>query len=286
MKVAHKNKHVWGPASFLVAVSLLSLPSCGNRGSGITPSPEPESNASLSSSFCCEELYFSEGLRYEQNEARTGYIVMEIGTCSDVTIQLPSTYLDLPVIGIGKEAFKDNDKITSIAFPSSIKSIGEGAFSGCAALTNVSINDGLTTIGDEAFYWCHALNTIDLPDSLTSIGQLAFFDSGLARNPVNYVDNALLVDGWICSAQSVSGDYVVPSSIIGLSEYVFSNNNKVTSIDIPVSVVHYGSGHLFDFSDKLTSITIERNVNPGSYVLSRFHADASFHEENRIRYIK
>ena len=95
------------------------------------------------------------------------------------------------------------------------------------------------------------------------------------------MDNALLVDGWICSAQSV-----VPSSIIGLSEYVFSNNNKVTSIDIPVSVVHYGSGHLFDFSDKLTSITIERNVNPGSYVLSRFHADASFHEENRIRYIK
>lgn len=272
-----------------LALTLLLLSSCGGK-EDITPSSSlmPSSTISLSSSPISSEIEPnpSLGLTYELNADGNGYIVKGKGTCIDKSINIPDTYLDLPVSEIAKEAFKDDNEITSFSSGKNVKRIGEGAFSNCASLANVHLGDGIEVIEDEAFYWCHSLVDINLPSSLTSIGQLAFFDSGLYRNAANYVDGALIIDNWICYAQSVKGDFLVPSNVYGLSEKVFNNCSKLTSIDVPLSVTRYGKAPLFDFSDALTSIKISKNISLGSYVSSRFAIDEEFQEAERLHYIR
>lgn len=272
-----------------LALTLLLLSSCGGK-EDITPSSSliPSSTASLSSNPISSEMepIPSLGLAYELNADGNGYIVKDKGTCIDKSINIPDTYLDLPVSEIAKEAFKDDNEITSFSSGKNIKRIGEGAFSSATSLTSVRLNDGIETVEDEAFYWCHSLMDINLPSSLTSIGQLAFFDSGLYRNNSNYVGGALIIDHWICYAQSVKDDFVVPSNVYGLSERVFNNCGKLTSIDVPLSVTRYGKAPLFDFSDALTSIKISKNISLGSYVSSRFAIDEEFQETERLHYIR
>jgi len=271
------------------ALSLFLLCSCGENGDKVTYSSDiTNPTTSLSSNPIPSEIepVLSVGLAYELNADGDGYIVKGKGTCIDKTINIPDAHLGLPVIEIAKEAFKDDSEITSFNSGKNIKRIGEGAFSSATALTSVRLNEGIETIEDEAFYWCHSLLNINLPSSLISIGQLAFFDSRLYRNNSNYVNGALIIDNWICYAQSVKGDLVVPSNVYGLSEKVFNNCSKLTSIDVPLSVTRYGQAPLFDFSDALTSIKISKNISLGSYVSSRFVIDEEFQETERLHYIR
>ena len=48
----------------------------------------------------------SEGLTYELNSQRDGYIVTGMGTCTDTRVVIPSTYKGLPVMSIAKGAFQ------------------------------------------------------------------------------------------------------------------------------------------------------------------------------------
>ena len=47
----------------------------------------------------------SEGLSFELNDSKTGYIVTGIGTCKDTNIIIPSVYKGLPVTSIEEFAF-------------------------------------------------------------------------------------------------------------------------------------------------------------------------------------
>ena len=47
----------------------------------------------------------SEGLTYELNIHKDGYIVTGMGTCTDTRVVIPSTYNGLPVMSIAKGAF-------------------------------------------------------------------------------------------------------------------------------------------------------------------------------------
>ena len=278
--------------SLLCLASALFLCSCNPHSPLPQPSsnhqydsssPIPSSEPTLSSSI---ERMASSGLTYELNASQNGYIVKDKGECIDKTIVIPDKYQDLPVVEIAKDAFKNDTEIESFISGKNIKKIGSEAFSSCVSLTSVTLNEGIETIEDEAFYWCHSLVDINLPNSLTSIGQLVFFDSGLYQNTANYVDGALIIDHWICYAQSVKGDFIVPDDVYGLSEKVFNNCGKLTSIDVPLSVTRYGNAPLFDFSDALTSIKISKNVNLGSYVSSRFTVNNEFTESGRIHYVR
>lgn len=102
------------------------------------------------------------------------------------------------ITGVGNNAFRYMENVTSITFPSSltsfgdysfsqtgiteltvpagIKSLGAGTFNYCTQLEKVTIpsNTALTTIPDGAFCSCAKLTTVIMPDKITSIGEDAF----------------------------------------------------------------------------------------------------------------
>ena len=99
---------------------------------------------------------FTEGLTYMKNTEGTCYIVTGIGSAKESDIVIPSKYENLPIVSIGKDAFKDT-LITSINIPNSVTSIGGYAFYDCTSLTSIIIPDSVTYIGRYAFEGCDKL---------------------------------------------------------------------------------------------------------------------------------
>lgn len=106
-------------------------------------------------------------------------------------MKVQTVLLENGVTSIGKHAFSNCTKLTSITIPESITQIKSYALKGCTALEEiqlpagvteigqsafdgtglkeVTIGNGVTSIGEEAFLSC-PMTTITLPESVTSIG--------------------------------------------------------------------------------------------------------------------
>ncbi|MBR4162789.1 MAG: leucine-rich repeat protein [Solobacterium sp.] len=74
---------------------------------------------------------------------------------------------------IGREAFGLNSNITSLTFPSTLKTIEEDAMNSLYDLTEVHMNEGLEYIGNSAFGSTYF--NIHLPETVKHIGQYAFY---------------------------------------------------------------------------------------------------------------
>ena len=108
---------------------------------------------------------------YQINANGTVTITKYIGSALAVTV--PSKIADTVVEEIGNDAFRET-KITSVKFPSTIKTIGNAAFYRCYYLKNVTFPSGLTTIGQSAFEQCNLFTKVVLPDTVTTLGSYVF----------------------------------------------------------------------------------------------------------------
>ena len=59
---------------------------------------------------------------------------------------------------IGKDAFRDNERLEKVVLGEDVEVIGERAFAGCTELETVIINDKLAEIKSKAFEDCHKLD--------------------------------------------------------------------------------------------------------------------------------
>ena len=75
---------------------------------------------------------------------------------------------------MGIDAFGMSD-ITSVKFPSTLKSISKLGFYWCKNLNNVVIPGTVKEIGDNAFSWCESLSDLTIEEGVEHIGQAAFF---------------------------------------------------------------------------------------------------------------
>ena len=118
-------------------------------------------------------MYSRNGLTLYSNGNGT-FRVADIGNSTDTRIEIPSSYLILPVTTIGDWAFWGCDQMTDVVIPASVNHIGNWAFSDCTGLTSVTIPEGVTTIGAYAFDCCSNLTSIEIPESVTTIDVYAF----------------------------------------------------------------------------------------------------------------
>ena len=138
------------------------------------------------------------------------------------------------ITAIGQEAFRDltdqDNEITSVAIPESVKIIGSGAFRN-GALLRANIPDGVTNISNSAFH-NNRLTNITLPDGLTSIGYFAFYHNQLTS--INLPDGVTSIGGNSFSDNQLTS-VVIPSSVKTIGPAAF-HNNILTSVVIPEGV--------------------------------------------------
>ena len=118
-------------------------------------------------------LWFVFPLRYERNSNGSYTLAYTTVLFSDA-VEIPETYFGNEVQGIGYGAFRNQKKLTTIKFPTSIKTIEEYAFANCTNLTDITIPASVTSIGACAFYGCTELTSITIPSSVKSIGIFCF----------------------------------------------------------------------------------------------------------------
>lgn len=113
-----------------------------------------------------------------ENDVIVAYNVMSyLGNEAEVTI--PSEYNNLPVIGLAKNIFANNNSIVTINIPSSIQVIDQEAFyKSNVQKVNFASNSQLRTIGYMAFAES-AIESIVIPKNTSLIRGDAFKDSSL-----------------------------------------------------------------------------------------------------------
>ena len=150
---------------------------------------------------------------FEYNQLEDGTLELVKYNGSDNTVTIPDEVNGKKVVGIGKEAFKDNTSVTNVTLPDSVENIDNRAFCGCSNLTSVIfgkteseakskiiLNIGSEcfcgcsnlaevgfnkfesnpnaecelSIGSKAFADCTSLKSIAIPDSLTVINSGTF----------------------------------------------------------------------------------------------------------------
>lgn len=91
-------------------------------------------------------------------------------TKTEATVSLPSG-----IISIENSVFKDNNRITSMVVPSSVRFIGDSAFSN-TSITYLNVPKGVERINEMCFSSCKSLKKVNFPSTLKSIGSSAFRD--------------------------------------------------------------------------------------------------------------
>ncbi len=200
----------------------------------------------------------SEGLEYSLNSDGKGYTVMEIGTCTDKELIIPSEYKAKPVTSIGKDAFSGCYRLTSITIPDSVRSIGDGAFFGCD-LTSVTIGNGVTSIGSSAFYGCTGLTSVTIGNGVTSIGRDAFYNTAWYNNQPNGLVYAGKVAYKYKGTMPSNTSIVLREGTLGIGYSAFDGCTGLTSVTIGKGVTSIGESAFYNCTG-LRSITIPDSV--------------------------
>lgn len=89
---------------------------------------------------------------------------------SDITsVKFPSTLKSISKLG-----FYWCEKLNNVVIPGTVKEIGDNAFSWCESLSNLTIEEGVEHIGEAAFFRCNNLNEVTIPKSVKQIDLHAF----------------------------------------------------------------------------------------------------------------
>jgi hypothetical protein len=137
--------------------------------------------------------------------AGQNYTTLKAVTIPETVTYNSKTYT---VVAIGKQTFarkpssnsaaplhnQNNNTLSLVNIPKTIKTIGDYAFYRCTALTTINfLGDGLTTIGAYAFYGTSSLSKIVFPETLKTIGAYAFFNSEPNASGIRGLKDTLVI---------------------------------------------------------------------------------------------
>ncbi len=172
----------------------------------------------------------------------------------------------------GIVGFADNSmfgsKITSMAFPATVKYIGDYAFSQCGSLTSIGIGNGVLRIGRYAFARNKILGrgTINLGTSVEVIDSYAFYDCPDFGNPGYTVGREITIPSSVkeIGTYTFRGTYFwnsVTSGIVYLDKWVigYIDNPETPNVTIKKGTIGI-SNYAFYKSPTLATITITEDV--------------------------
>lgn len=177
------------------------------------------------------------------------YKIVEVGgfgwTYGNPVENLIAVDLADTISAISDEAFLDRPDLVEFKLPAALETIGASAFRGCKGIETISIPSGVTYIGESAFGGCGALQTIEV-------------DPG---NTHYEVRGNCLIEKSTGKIKGAGHNPVIPQdgSIKALTPYCFSQNQTLTTLNIPQGVKTI-SANLCNWCTNLTEVILPDSV--------------------------
>ena len=209
-------------------------------------------------------------------------------------------YIKEGTVGIANYAFNDNETISQVVIPDSVKTIGYAAFYKNDILESVVLPKGLEAIPDFCFYQCPVLarlgddqltleaNVINIPDSVKTIGRSAFYKcsslgmvagSSTGFNTVRISasveeigNNAFLADSGIFHLEFALEN----AHLKTIGDKAFNGCNSIDEFTLPDSVETIGS-YCFEKCYGLVTANLGGVKEIGPYAFSQCYALTTMH---------
>ena len=211
-----------------------------------------------------EEVYIGRNITYDNNNcsysfasypADYGYSAfynqpkLAKVTFSSTVTEIPAylfyenvamTLTDLPKVKtIGKSAFEECSKLTTLNLGQDLMTVGDRAFYNCTNVTKLTFPDAITTIGDEAFYNCSSVTEVTVGSKLKSIGTSAFQKCG-SFTAILLPDNFTTMGASAfedCKKLTVAK---LGNSLTAVPEKAFKNCISLSEMTVPATSVSIG----------------------------------------------
>lgn len=122
--------------------------------------------------------------------------------------------------------------------------VGDNAFRGCEALTSVDLPDAVSYIGDDAFRGCTALRGMVFPDSLKVVGCNAFGGAGL--DSVRLPSGTELLEPMAFMGNKNLKTVVLPDSLKVIGDYAFMDCRALKTMNLPECIEIIGRSAFFN----------------------------------------
>ena len=163
------------------------------------------------------------------------------------------------VVAIGMQAFGNDQKLTHVELPSTLKVIGESAFSCCKNLGDTVIPEGVTTINAYAFNMVLKATSYEIPASVTTIGGQAFANNTAKKIKFEKGSSITTLPYGLFAGNQFMEEVVLPEKLTEIGSIVFQYCKAMQSISLPSTVQKIGS-QAFLNCYALDSITIPKQV--------------------------
>ncbi len=174
-----------------------------------------------------------EGFHFSCDFNKKITILEYFGDSSELII--PESIGSCPVTEISDNfSCADNDSVTYVSIPDSIRHIPERFFNPFANLESVSLGDGLTEIPANAFITCFNLHNIEFGKNISVIGESAFS---------------------CCPIESI----VIPESVTEIRQCAFSSCTHLKSAVLPDSLTSIGDSAFYGCLE-LEEIDFGKNI--------------------------
>lgn len=215
-----------------------------------------------------EKFSNSEGYVYTLNEDGTAEITGYTG--NEKKLAIPSELDGHTVTSIGYRAFYENNQLTEVVLPDTLKALRIQPFAWCEKLQSVSLPEGLEIIDTSAFFSCKKLTKVNIPASVTTFMEGVFAGCISLKETSLAPDHPFLevVDGVLFNkdtstllwypATRKGKEYTVPEGTkrIGYEAFYASPLEKIV---LPDSIEELPGG-AFDECTKLKTVNIPPKV--------------------------
>lgn len=200
--------------------------------------------------------YVDENYSYNRKPSATGDVV------------IPEEINGAKVSAIHSLAFKDNENITSVTIPGTVKTIGDSAFSGCDSLSQINIDYGVEEIGESAFNGA-VVTQVSIPDSVRTVGRSAFGNCSeltyVNYNGVCDVDSVFYKTQWLELYGKLHGSdefYIINGTLINY-------NGSSETVKVPDGVIAIGNSAFSCSYDETSNLAYVELPDTVEYIYDR-----------------
>lgn len=174
------------------------------------------------------------------------------------TVVIPESVKGLPVVAIGKNAFKDRNKVKYVKLPASLRLLENKAFYDCFGLRELEIPEGVTEIGAWCFSYCGELVEIHLPSSLRKMGWHAFGGCKKLKK-IEIPPNVDEIHSYCFSKCHQLTEVILPDGLKKIHDDAFEKCIKLRQVMLPDGL-EYVSGAAFANCSPELELVVRENT--------------------------